>query len=75
MGDATARKLADIFTISVDDIDMMKAPTDYGVDSLVAVELRNMLPHKVGSEFASFSIMQSASLGQLASERRPGVDI
>lgn len=68
VGDAIAGKLADIFTIPVEDIDMMKAPTEYGVDSLVAVELRNMLTHKVGSEVASFGIMQSASLGELARE-------
>jgi len=45
---------------------MAKAPGFYGVDSLVAVELKNMLTHKVGSEVSSFKIMQSGSLDDLA---------
>lgn len=65
---AIAQKLADIFTIPVEDIDVANAPGYYGVDSLVAVELRNMLTHKVGSEVSSFGIMQSTSLRDLAKE-------
>ncbi|KAL9639611.1 MAG: hypothetical protein Q9204_001021 [Flavoplaca sp. TL-2023a] len=68
VGEAMGRKLSDIFAIPMDDVDMTKAPTEYGVDSLVAVELRNMLMHQVGSEVASFDILQSASLGKLAIE-------
>jgi hypothetical protein len=63
---AIAQKLADIFSILMEDIDMAKAPGFYGVDSLVAVELKNMLTHKVGSEVSSFEIMQSGSLDSLA---------
>lgn len=65
---AMAQWLANIFTVPIDDIDMTKPPGSYGIDSLVAVELRNMLTRQVGAEVSSFSIMQSASLAALASE-------
>ncbi|KAL8737325.1 MAG: hypothetical protein Q9181_001781 [Wetmoreana brouardii] len=68
VGEAIAQKLTDIFAIPMEDVDMTKAPTEYGVDSLVAVELRNMLIHQVGSEVASFDILQGVSLGKLAIE-------
>lgn len=66
--EALRQKLAAIFMIAPDDIDTTKMPADYGVDSLVAVELRTMLTHKVGSELSSIAIMQSGSIGALAKE-------
>ena len=65
---ALTQKLADIFMIAPDDIDTSRMPADYGVDSLVAVELRTMLTHKVGSELSSIVIMQSGSIAALAKE-------
>lgn len=66
--EALTQKLADIFMIAPDDIDVKCMPADYGVDSLVAVELRTMLTHKVGSELSSIAIMQSGSIAALAKE-------
>jgi hypothetical protein len=68
VGDAIASKLGDIFMIPADDIDLAKAPAQYGVDSLVAVELRNMLILQAASDVSIFSILQSASLAALASD-------
>ncbi len=68
VSEAMAQWLANIFTVPVDDIDMTKPPGAYGVDSLVAVELRNMLTHQMGTEVSSYGIMQSVSLAALASE-------
>ncbi|PWY79152.1 polyketide synthase [Aspergillus heteromorphus CBS 117.55] len=65
---AIIAKLAEIFLIPVEDIDAGKTPSDYGVDSLVAVELRNMLALQVAAEVSIFSIMQSGSLRELAGE-------
>ena len=65
---AVAHWLANISTVPVDDIDMAKPPGAYGIDSLVAVELRTMLTRQVGADVSSFSIMQSASLVALATE-------
>lgn len=62
------QKLADIFMLSPDDIDTTRSPVDYGVDSLVAVELRTMLTRKAGSELSNVAIMQSESIDALAKE-------
>ncbi|KAI1176151.1 hypothetical protein F4777DRAFT_578200 [Nemania sp. FL0916] len=58
--------LANIFMITADDIMPSKPPAAYGVDSLVAVELRNMLVLRAGSEVSIFDIMQSPSLAALS---------
>jgi hypothetical protein len=68
VSDAIATKLGDIFMIPIDDIDLAKSPALHGVDSLVAVELRNMLMLQAAADISIFSIMQSASLGALASD-------
>ncbi|KAK3987689.1 hypothetical protein QBC44DRAFT_310175 [Cladorrhinum sp. PSN332] len=68
VGDAIRGKLADIFMISVDDIDLAKGPAEYGVDSLVAVELRNLLALQAACEVSIFSILQSVSLAKLAGD-------
>jgi acyl transferase domain-containing protein/NADPH:quinone reductase-like Zn-dependent oxidoreductase/ubiquinone/menaquinone biosynthesis C-methylase UbiE len=66
VGEAIAAKLGDIFMIPRDDIDLAKPPAQYGVDSLVAVELRNMLMLQAASDVSIFNILQSASLTALA---------
>ncbi|CAI7652959.1 unnamed protein product [Penicillium glandicola] len=66
VGDAIATKLADIFMVPVDDIVLDKPPSVYGVDSLVAVELRNMLVLQAACDVSIFSILQSVSLAALA---------
>ncbi|RDW58830.1 hypothetical protein BP6252_13306 [Coleophoma cylindrospora] len=63
---AIAQKLADVFTILSEDVDLTKSPGAHGVDSLVAVELRNLFRHQVAAEISSFEIMQSPSLALLA---------
>ncbi|KAG8157511.1 hypothetical protein KVR01_012553 [Diaporthe batatas] len=66
IGAAIAEKLSDIFMIPVDEIDLANKPTHYNIDSLVAVELRNMLLQKAAAEISIFGIMQNASLAGLA---------
>lgn len=66
VGDAIATKLAEIFMIPVGDIDMTQPPASFGVDSLVAVELRNMLMLKAAADVPVFNILQSVSLAALA---------
>jgi NADPH:quinone reductase-like Zn-dependent oxidoreductase/ubiquinone/menaquinone biosynthesis C-methylase UbiE len=68
VGDAIATKLADIFMIPSDDIDLTKPPALYGVDSLVAVELRNMLMLQAAADVSIFNILQSVSLAALAGD-------
>ena len=67
--DAVARKLSDIFMLAADESEAAAAAgrslAEYGVDSLVAVELRNMLALKAGAEMSIFEIMQCGSVGAL----------
>ncbi|KAK2042693.1 polyketide synthase module [Colletotrichum somersetense] len=65
---AIAEKLSDIFMIPADDIELANRPAQYGIDSLVAVELRNMLVQQAAAEVSIFGIMQSASLAALAAD-------
>ncbi|KAL4994903.1 hypothetical protein BDV10DRAFT_143330 [Aspergillus recurvatus] len=65
---AISSKLADIFMIPVAHVDTTKHLSEYGLDSLSAVELRNMLALQAAADISIFSIMQSDSLSALASE-------
>ncbi|KAK3904486.1 hypothetical protein C8A05DRAFT_13641 [Staphylotrichum tortipilum] len=64
--EALARKLTDIFLLAEGDVVPSKSLGEYGVDSLIAVELRNMVGLRAGAEMSIFEIMQSGSVGELA---------
>ncbi|KAI2466200.1 polyketide synthase module [Annulohypoxylon bovei var. microspora] len=66
IGSAIAAKLADIFMTPVAEIDLSKPPAHFGVDSLVAVELRNMLVLQAAADISIFNILQTPSLAALA---------
>jgi len=68
VGEAIATKLAEVFMIPTGDIDLSKPPVQYGVDSLVAVELRNMLTLQAAADVSIFNILQSVSLIALAGD-------
>ncbi|KAF7155819.1 hypothetical protein CNMCM5623_008699 [Aspergillus felis] len=68
VGSALAEMLADMFLVPVEDIDLSESPSQQGVDSLVAVEVRNMLFSQAGAELSIFNIMQSPSLDMLAAD-------
>lgn len=68
VGEAIAAKLALIFMLPASEIDLTQPPAEYGIDSLVAVELRNMMVLQAGAEVSIFNIMQSTSLAELASQ-------
>ena len=63
---ALIKKLVDIFMIPVEEIIASKSMAAFGVDSLVAVELRNMLALQAGAGVSIFDIMQSPSLAALS---------
>jgi len=65
VGESMAAKLADIFMILPTEIDLARSPAWYGVDSLVVVELRNMLMLQAAADVSIFNILQSASLSSL----------
>ena len=59
-------KLSVMFSLPEDEVDPSASMSHYGVDSLVAVELRNWLSSALQSEVSIFDIMQSKSLVGLA---------
>lgn len=63
---AIAEMIAEMFLVPVEEIDMSQSPSQQGVDSLVAVEVRKMLFTQAGAELSIFNVVQSPSLSQLA---------
>lgn len=64
--DTVVAKLAEMFVIPAADIDPGQPLAKYGVDSLVAVELRNWLVPRARIEMSIFDLLGSASLTELA---------
>lgn len=65
--EALVKKIADMFGIDKNDINPSSPVSRYGVDSLIAVELRNWIISSTGADTASvFDVMQSSSLNALA---------
>lgn len=65
--EALMTKLADMFNILASDIDTSLPMSQYGVDSLVAVELRNWLGSAAKAKVSIFDIVQSPSLTDFGS--------
>jgi acyl carrier protein len=69
---ALATKLARAISISPDDVDASKPLSEYGVDSLMAVELRNWIGKDFHASVAVFDILGGtpiASIADLVAER------
>ncbi|KAH0433744.1 hypothetical protein CcaCcLH18_05731 [Colletotrichum camelliae] len=63
---AIAARLAAIFNVPVDEVDPAASLTSHGVDSLVAVELRNWLAAVAKAKVSIFDVVQSESLNDFA---------
>ncbi|KAF2829294.1 polyketide synthase PksD [Ophiobolus disseminans] len=66
--EALARKLARALSIAPEDVDVDKPLHAFGVDSLVAVELRNWIGKEFAADVAVFDIMRGrtvAAIGEL----------
>ena len=59
--DAITGKTAAIFNLEQSEIDSARSLSSYGVDSLVAVELRNWLASSLKAKVSIFDILQSPS--------------
>ena len=59
-------KLADIFSVHLGDVDEALPLSAIGVDSLVAVELRNWVGTMLKSKVTIFEILQSSSVTQFS---------
>lgn len=62
---ALAKRLARSLSTSPNDIDVGRPLFDYGVDSLVAVELRNWVGKKFVADIAVFDIMGGATIREI----------
>ncbi|CAM1501901.1 Fc.00g038850.m01.CDS01 [Cosmosporella sp. VM-42] len=60
--DALIKKLSKSLMIALEDIDATSPTSAYGVDSLVAVEVRNWLLREVKADVPVFEILQASSL-------------
>ncbi|KAH7316922.1 KR domain-containing protein [Stachybotrys elegans] len=63
---AIINKLSDMFVVPEDDIEASQPLSKYGVDSLVAVELRNWLVPAAQCEISIFDLLGAKSLRDLA---------
>ena len=66
VAEAVAKRLAVIFNVSAEEMDLAVPMTAHGVDSLVAVELRNWLSGAANAKISIFEITQSNSLVEFA---------
>ena len=63
---AMTEKLAKIMGIHVENIDLGKPMHSYGVDSLVALEMRNWILEEMGADVAIFDILGKISLSDIS---------
>lgn len=65
---AIVTKISEMFSMPESEIDKTAALARYGIDSLVAIELRNWLSHTFQGQSSIFDVMQSSSLIVLATK-------
>ena len=68
ISNAMAERLARLMMIPAADVDIMKPLSAYGVDSLVAVEVRNWIAKEMLVEVSVFEIMANIPMRQLAGD-------
>ena len=61
-----SNKIAKVIGYQAEDIDLSKPMHSYGVDSLVAVEVRNWLLKEMGADVAIFDILGTASISEIS---------
>ncbi|KAF1947383.1 polyketide synthase-like protein [Clathrospora elynae] len=64
--EAIQTQLSSLLVVSKDDIDPKKPIHKYGVDSLVAVEMRNWFAKGVGADVGTIEILGDAGIAELA---------
>ncbi|KAL8735004.1 MAG: hypothetical protein Q9166_001129 [cf. Caloplaca sp. 2 TL-2023] len=63
---ALASKLTKVMGMRAEEVDLGRPMHSYGVDSLVAVEVRNWLLREMGAEVAIFDILGQRSLSEIS---------
>ena len=65
IGHALTRKLSNLLMVAIEDLDTNKLVFAYGLDSLVAVELRNWATSDLDANVPLMELMNSPSIGAL----------
>ena len=60
--DALAAKISKILSIPIEDLNVSQPMHSFGVDSLIAVELRNWFAKEIGADVAVFDILGGGTL-------------
>jgi hypothetical protein len=63
--DAFVRKLSRSLMVAVEEIDASKSASAYGIDSLIAVDIRNWIFREAKADVPVFEILQAVSLSAL----------
>jgi KR domain len=66
--EAIAARLAKSLRVPLEDLDSSKPVNAYGVDSLIAVELRNFIFREIKADMSIFDILSSIPLAMLSSK-------
>lgn len=62
---ALARKLASVLSISPDEISLSQSPARYGIDSLIAIELRSWARTVLGVDLQVMELLNVDSVGEV----------
>ncbi|KAM7195184.1 hypothetical protein V8F33_006858 [Rhypophila sp. PSN 637] len=65
-GRAIANKLADLMLIEAEDVELDESLNDFGLDSLIAIELRNWIMRELGSPIQTSEVLGSENIWALA---------
>lgn len=68
VSDALIKKLAKSLMVSAEDIEATKPVNSYGVDSLLAVELRTWIHSEIKAEVSVFDLLSNGPITSLASK-------
>ncbi|KAK5999181.1 Highly reducing polyketide synthase alt5 [Cladobotryum mycophilum] len=64
--EALVKRLARLMMVAPEDVEISKSLSSHGIDSLIAVEVRNWIATEVGVEMSVFDILDNISIGQMA---------
>lgn len=68
VGEWFEAKMTHTLGLAEGSIDRARPPHTYGIDSLVAIDLKNWFAREIGAEVAVFALLGNSSLDQLAIE-------
>lgn len=59
-------KMSQVLGLSTDDVNMSKPPHTYGIDSLIAIDLRDWIRREIGADIQVFNLLGNLSLDDLS---------